>query len=50
MFWNISRFGHVGVADGKGGFYATGVQGRIGHASGVGYYHRYLGWIPGGCR
>ncbi|MFE7076941.1 CHAP domain-containing protein [Streptomyces sp. NPDC057620] len=49
VFWNIGRFGHVGLADGKGGFYATGVKGRIGHASGVGYYRKYVGWIPGGC-
>lgn len=49
VFWNISRFGHVGIADGRGGFYATGVNGRIGHASSVHYYRHYLGWIPGGC-
>ena len=49
VFWNISRFGHVGLADGRGGFYATGVNGRIGHASSVHYYRHYLGWIPGGC-
>ncbi|AZP22803.1 hypothetical protein EJC51_46265 [Streptomyces aquilus] len=49
VFWNISQFGHVGIADGRGGFYATGVNGRIGHASSVHYYRHYLGWIPGGC-
>ncbi|WP_328349196.1 hypothetical protein OG800_48660 [Streptomyces sp. NBC_00445] len=50
VFWSISSFGHVGLADGRGGFYATGVKGRIGHASSVRYYRNYLGWIPGGCR
>ncbi|MEU9413710.1 CHAP domain-containing protein [Streptomyces sp. NPDC048281] len=49
VFWNISRFGHIGIADGAGGFYATGVHGRIGHATSVHYYRHYLGWIPGGC-
>ncbi|MET9088871.1 hypothetical protein ABZX77_44525 [Streptomyces sp. NPDC004237] len=49
VFWNISKFGHIGIADGRGGFYATGVHGRIGHATGVRYYRNYLGWIPGGC-
>jgi len=49
VFWHISSFGHIGIADDNGGFYATGVNGRIGHASGVHYYRNYLGWIPGGC-
>ncbi|MFJ9634456.1 CHAP domain-containing protein [Streptomyces sp. NPDC101175] len=49
VFWNISAFGHIGIADGDGGFYATSVNGRIGHATSVHYYRNYLGWIPGGC-
>ncbi len=47
VFWNISKFGHVGVADGHGGFWATSVHGRIGHASSVHYFKNYLGWKPG---
>ncbi|MFB9837927.1 CHAP domain-containing protein [Actinoallomurus acaciae] len=47
VFWNISSAGHVGIADGKGGFWATSVKGRIGHASSVHYYGHYLGWKPG---
>ncbi|MEV5842233.1 hypothetical protein AB0M32_09685 [Streptomyces sp. NPDC051985] len=39
VFWNISKFGHVGIADGTGRFYATGVH----------YYRNYLRWIPGDC-
>jgi hypothetical protein len=50
VFWNIGRgFGHVGIADGNGGFWATSVNGKIGHAKSVRYYRNYLGWIPGGC-
>jgi hypothetical protein len=33
LFWNTGRFGHVGLADGNGGWYATGVKGRIDHTS-----------------
>ncbi|MFJ9634465.1 hypothetical protein ACIRU8_42910, partial [Streptomyces sp. NPDC101175] len=41
VFWNISAFGHIGIADGDGGFYATSVNGRIGHATSVHYYRNY---------
>ncbi|TWP52502.1 hypothetical protein FKR81_09250 [Lentzea tibetensis] len=47
VFWNISQWGHVGVADGNGGFWSTGVNGRIGHATSTGYFGSYLGWKPG---
>lgn len=50
VFWDISGNGHVGIADGKGGFWATSVKHKIGHATSVGYFRKYLGWIPGGCR
>jgi hypothetical protein len=38
MFWNTSRDGHVGISDGKGGFYATSYGGRIGHGTNPDYY------------
>ncbi|OLR91458.1 hypothetical protein [Actinokineospora bangkokensis] len=46
VFWNISAYGHVGLADGNGGVWATSVGGRIGHV-GQGYFANYLGWKPG---
>lgn len=47
VFWNISQWGHVGVADGNGGFWSTGVNGRIGHAASTSHFGSYLGWKPG---
>ncbi|GGI75154.1 hypothetical protein GCM10011581_10230 [Saccharopolyspora subtropica] len=44
VYWDISRYGHVGIADGKGGFYATSVNGAIGHANSLSYFDNYLGW------
>ncbi|HEY3472018.1 MAG TPA: hypothetical protein VGL47_43270 [Amycolatopsis sp.] len=46
VFWNISAYGHVGIADGNGGVWATSVNGAIGHAR-QGYFSHYLGWKPG---
>lgn len=50
VYWNISQYGHVGISDGKGGFYATSVGGKIGHvtkaAGGYSYFKNYLGWTP----
>jgi hypothetical protein len=46
VFWNISSYGHVGIADGSGGVWATSVNGAIGHAR-QGYFANYLGWKPG---
>jgi len=46
VFWNISQYGHVGLADGNGGVWATSVNGRIGHVR-QGYFANYLGWKPG---
>jgi hypothetical protein len=46
VFWNISAYGHVGVADGTGGVWATSVNGAIGHAK-QSYFGSYLGWKPG---
>jgi hypothetical protein len=51
VFWNIGKpYGHVGIADGNGGFWATSVNHKIGHAKSVRFYRNYRGWIPGGCR
>ncbi len=47
VFWNISSFGHVGVADGHGGFWSTSISGRIGHATSVHHFSHYLGWKRG---
>ena len=47
VYWNTSVYGHVGIADGNGGFYATSVNGAIGHSSDLFYYGNYLGWSPG---
>ena len=46
VYWNISAYGHVGIADGNGGFYATSVGGAIGHGSSVSYFGNYRGWTP----
>lgn len=46
VYWNISAYGHVGIADGSGGFYATSVGGAIGHGSSVSYFNNYRGWTP----
>jgi hypothetical protein len=44
VYWNISQpYGHIGVADGAGGFWATSVNGRIGHAT-LPHFGNYLGW------
>jgi uncharacterized protein YraI len=44
VYWNIAPpYGHVGVADGSGGFWATNVNGHIGHAS-LPHFSNYLGW------
>lgn len=47
VFWNISEYGHVGIADGNGGFWAASVNGAIGHAKSVHYFNDCLGWKPG---
>ncbi|GAA3574198.1 hypothetical protein GCM10022222_68240 [Amycolatopsis ultiminotia] len=46
VYWNISAYGHVGIADGNGGFYATSVGGKIGHGSSTSYFSNYRGWTP----
>lgn len=43
VFWNISSYGHVGLAVGDGTFWATSVNGRIGKAR-LPYFANYLGW------
>ncbi|MFK4089876.1 CHAP domain-containing protein [Kribbella sp. NPDC020789] len=43
VFWNISSWGHVGLATGDGNFWATSVNGRIGKAR-LPYFANYLGW------
>ncbi|NIK57497.1 CHAP domain-containing protein [Kribbella shirazensis] len=43
VFWNISQYGHVGLATGDGYFWATSVNGRIGKAK-LPYFSNYLGW------
>lgn len=47
VYWNISKWGHVGIADGNGGFYSTGVGGKIGHPGSLGYFSNYVGWSKG---
>ena len=44
VYWNTSVYGHVGIADGNGGFYSSSINGHIGHASSVGHFPNYLGW------
>ncbi|GAB3564824.1 hypothetical protein GCM10027445_09330 [Amycolatopsis endophytica] len=50
VYWNISSWGHVGISDGAGGFYATSVGGKIGHVTkaqgGYSYFNNYRGWTP----
>jgi hypothetical protein len=46
VYWNISAYGHVGIADGSGGIYATSIGGKIGHATSVHYFNNYRGWTP----
>jgi len=43
VFWNISSYGHVGLATGDGKFWATSVSGAIGKRS-LPYFSNYLGW------
>lgn len=43
VFWNISAYGHVGLATGDGNFWATSVNARIGKAK-LPYFSSYLGW------
>lgn len=45
VFWKTSVFGHVGVADGNGGFCSTSIGGHIGCAK-LPYFQNYLGWAP----
>ena len=44
VYWNTSQFGHVGIADGSGGFYSSSINGHIGHATSVSHFVNYLGW------
>lgn len=46
VYWNISKYGHVGISDGKGGAYATSVNGAIGHISSLNAFNNYRGWTP----
>ncbi|MEB3367004.1 CHAP domain-containing protein [Saccharopolyspora mangrovi] len=52
VYWNISEYGHVGIADGNGGFHSSSVNGAIGHADSTSYFANYLGWsdpqVPAG--
>jgi hypothetical protein len=43
VFWNITQWGHVGIARGDGAFVATNVNDHIGAAS-LPHYSNYLGW------
>jgi len=47
VYWNISDYGHVGISDGKGGAYATSVNGAIGHITSLTAFNNYRGWTPG---
>jgi hypothetical protein len=44
VYWNTSQFGHVGIADGNGGFYSSSIGGAIGHGGSLSYFVNYLGW------
>lgn len=45
VYWNLDApYGHVGIADGNGGFYSSSVNGAIGHQGSVYYFANYLGW------
>ena len=44
VFWNTGRWGHVGIADGEGGFYSNWIHHRIGHRDDLDYFANYLGW------
>jgi hypothetical protein len=43
VFWNISQWGHVGIARGDGTFVSTNVNNHIGAAS-LPHFNNYLGW------
>lgn len=45
VFWKTSIYGHVGVANGNGGFCSSSVNGHIGCAK-LPYFQDYLGWAP----
>jgi hypothetical protein len=51
VYWNTSQYGHVGIADGNGGFYSSSVNGAIGHGDSLDHFVNYLGWsdaqVPG---
>lgn len=44
VYWRTSRDGHVGISDGRGGFFSTNVAGAIGHGDRLAYFPGYLGW------
>ncbi|TWG08788.1 CHAP domain-containing protein [Saccharopolyspora dendranthemae] len=44
VYWNTNQYGHVGIADGNGGFYSSSIDGAIGHADDPSYFVNYLGW------
>jgi hypothetical protein len=44
VYWNTSQYGHVGIADGSGGFYSSSINGAIGHSTSLSYFPNYLGW------
>ena len=47
VYWNISQWGHVGISDGNGGFYSTGINGKVGHKGSLNYFSHYVGWSTG---
>ncbi len=48
VFWNTTGgHGHVGIADGEGGYWATNVRGAIGHFTSLSFFSNYLGWKAG---
>ncbi|MEC3981775.1 hypothetical protein [Amycolatopsis sp. H20-H5] len=46
VFWGISQYGHVGIADGTGHVWATDVNNRIGYTT-THHFSSYLGWKAG---
>lgn len=44
VYWQTSQDGHVGIADGHGGFFSSNVAGAVGHGDTLSYFPGYLGW------
>ncbi|MBF6049179.1 hypothetical protein GO001_28960 [Streptomyces sp. NRRL B-1677] len=48
VFWKTTGgHGHVGLADGEGGYWSTNVHGSIGRFTSLSFFSHYLGWKSG---